>query len=467
LKYFIVDTNILLHDPSSLFSFPNGRIVLHFLVLKELDVFKKESTDRGYNARESIRVLDSLSKNGSLTNGVQLHNGGSLIIAMENDKSAHTQLTEEYADEAIIELAIKMKNNGMDIILISKDFNMRVRAGCFGIPVDDYRGENISKDSFYRGWREFLYTGDEINRAPEIILKTLQQHVSFVTNEFIYLKSSDNSCNRIFRYLGENNFKETFYDQRSLWGIETKNPQQEMVIDLLMDDSIQLVILCGPSGTGKTFLVLASMLQKILCSEIYQKMLISRPLIPLGPDIGYLPGDLHEKLHSWMQPIRDNLEFLIHKINQEEAFSENLLNQKNNFQKKRRRKKNNWQERPQNNQIVNKNLTVDDLVGSLGKISLEAITYMRGRSIPNQAIFIDEVQNLTPHEVKTLISRAGEGSKIILVGDPYQIDSPYLDFATNGLTVACNRFKGQSIFGTVYLHDSVRSILSCLANSLM
>jgi PhoH-like ATPase len=457
---FILDTNVLLHDPKALYSFPNGKIIIHFSVLNELESFKKESSNRGYNARETIRILDELRSIGSLTNEIILENGGSILIMMpvEIDKHLTTAI-----DDQIISLAVYLKNIGENAILVSKDFAVRIKADILNLKVEDYQNEGISKDNFYQGWKEFFYPSGDIKYKIESILKEIQETYEFNINEFALIKSSHkDEYYRIFRYIFPNHFIEVRKEDNMLWGITGRNPHQEMVINLLMDDNIQFLNICGPSGTGKTFLVLAAMLYKVLCTNTYKKLLVSRPLVPLGPDIGYLPGDLYEKLQSWMQPIKDNLEYLLYNINKSSEHGKISDFKENNF--KKNKKHHTFKEFEED---CKKKITIEDLLGNGGKVTLEAITYMRGRSIPFQAIFIDEVQNLTPHEVKTLISRAGEGSKIILVGDPYQIDSPYLDFVSNGLIVSCEKFKGQPIFGTVYLQISERSLLSSLANELM
>lgn len=460
---YVLDTNILLHDPKSMFRFSDGICVIPFPVLAELDSFKKESTERGYSAREAIRLFDELRLKGNLIEGVQLETGGLLKIHLIG-----TEITKDKipADDLIIQSAIDLKNKHEKVILISKDFTLRIKASVLGIQVEDYQVDiKISKDNFYQGWKEFFVSSSDLKFNLQDLFKEVQKEYAFTINEFLLLKSNTQEhVYRIFRYRGPDNFTEVCLESKLLWGLEPQNPHQAMVMDMLLDDSLQLVILFGPSGTGKTFLVLATMIYKVLCARIFEKLLISRPLVPLGPDIGYLPGDLQEKLQIWMQPIKDNMELLLHMINQNGGGCPQVTyfqNSGNNNSGGDSKKKKPYREGG------NSKITMDDLLGKGGRVNLEAITYMRGRSIPFQAIFIDEVQNLTPHEVKTLISRAGQGSKIILAGDPYQIDSPYLDFASNGLVVASECFKGQAIFGTVYLQTSERSLLSALANSLI
>jgi PhoH-like ATPase len=471
---FILDTNVLLHDPKALFNFSNCIIYLHAITITELESFKKETSERGYNARENIRIIDSWRQQGSLIDGIEI-NGNSILklyFSRENEKLPGMQ-----NDDLIIKLAenlIKDKKNEK-VILISKDFAMRIKASLLGITVNDYQSETVSKDNFYQGWKEFIYPSGDIKNSIEIILKEIQDKYIFTKNEFALIVSQHkDQYYRLFRFIEKDYFIEV-NETEFLWGVEAKNPHQKMIINLLLDDSIQFITLFGPSGTGKTFLVLATMLYKVLCEKKYQKLIVSRPIVPLGNDIGYLPGDLYEKLQSWMQPIRDNLEFLLHNINNY-ANGNICMNETSPIIKKKyyhkkgnrdRGSSNNYDKYPEKSSSSSKIIRMDDLVGNENKVSLEAITYMRGRSIPFQIIFIDEVQNLTPHEVKTLISRAGEGTKVILVGDPYQIDSPYLDFVSNGLVVASEKFKGQAIFGSIYLHISERSQLSALANELM
>lgn len=465
-KIFILDTNILLHDPTAIFQFHDCKIILHIVTIDELESLKKETSERGYNARENIRILDNLRLKNSLTDGVAIDHNVIVQVYFENENEKYRY---KQNDDAIIALAKKLHESGDNITLISKDFAMRVKASLYSIPVDDYKNESISKDNFYQGWKQFIAPGGDIRHNVKDILTDIKKNQNFAQNEFLILKSQHkDDYYRLFRYI-ENDFIE-INNQSTIWGIQAKNPHQQMIINLLLDDSIELITIFGPSGTGKTFLVLATMLYKVLCEKIYKKLIVSRPIVPLGNDLGYLPGDLYEKLQSWMQPIKDNLEFLLHKINEENdgivcpQQNESLLQKKKYYHQKGNKNRHEYGNEKEKNK---KMITMDDLIGNNNKISLEAITYMRGRSIPFQVIFIDEVQNLTPHEVKTLISRAGEGTKVILVGDPYQIDSPYLDFVSNGLVVATEKFKGQKIFGSVYLHISERSQLSALVNDLM
>lgn len=453
----ILDTNVLVYDPHALFAFENTEVILPVIVLEELDSFKREGTDRGRNTREAVRLLDSLREAGSLKEGVQLDNGSILrVICLSAERSAFP-LQLNVQDNQILFEALTLKELGYDVIFISKDINARVKADALGILSEDYVKERVNVEEFYKGWITIPVAAIDLKNEQPKILADLAKDKLLTVNEFVVLESQHNSYNyRIFRYLGADKFH-AVTTPALRWPLKARNAQQLMAIDLLMDDNIKLVTFFGPAGTGKTFLALLAGLHKVLIEDIYEKMLIARPVVPLGRDIGYLPGDLQEKLYSWMLPVYDNMDFITHAA----TMGKHLNEIEDEYQHKKRKG-------PGKKAFKKKGAipSLDELIKK-NKISLEAITYMRGRSIPYQYIIIDEVQNLTPHEVKTLITRVGEGSKIILAGDPYQIDSPYLDFASNGLVIASQRFKGESLFGSVYLETSERSQLSKLASELL
>ena len=506
-KLYILDTNVLIHDPNSPFSFAGVTVGIPAIVLEELDQFKSEMTDRGRNAREVVRRLDSLRIKGCLKNGVKLDNDSTIkILFLDSDyTTSMAPLSRDNGDNQILLTALSMKDKGHNVVFISKDINARVKADVVNLKAEDYSCGSVAEYDVYKGWRTYKVSSGQLKKDFPEELKEIEQE-KLLINEFVLLESNHNNYNyRLFRYLGSNKFKPVFMPKLK-WPLEAKNAQQLMALDLLMDENVPFISLVGPAGTGKSFLALLAGLDQVLTREIYEKILVSRPVIPLGADIGYLPGDIQEKLHSWMQPVYDNMDLIVHSA----AIKRHLANkkEKNNLEytpynlnedniehyndyvspeiddeKITKRKQfldshsNSHNSNGNGNGKKNRNgkhhgsrqsrlRSLDDLINS-GKFSLEAITYMRGRSIPYQYIFIDEAQNLTLHEVKTLVSRVGEGSKIILAGDPYQIDSPYLDFSSNGLTVASNKFKGQSIFGTVFLEVSERSELSRLATELL
>ncbi len=446
-KIYIIDTNVLIHDPDALLEFHNTRIGLPIPVIQELDHFKRESSAKGSNARQAIRMLDKLREHGSLAEGVKNEVGTIVQILLYPGDTKDIEmpgLPLVEMDNKILLTALAWKQQGLEVQVVSKDLNMRVKADAVGLVSHDYQKGEISKEHFYQGWIEYAVSAKDLSlKMPQKTLDQVAREHELMRNQFVRLISNNNPENyKVFRYLGQGVFRPAKIP-KLLWPIEPHNPEQLMALDLLFDDSIQFVCLFGPAGTGKTFLTLLAGLHKMLIEKAYEKILIARPVVPLGRDIGYLPGDIQEKMYSWMQPVRDNMEFIMHKAYQ-------------GMKSKDKKKGNGVVSLP----------SLEDLIHS-DKVNMEAITYMRGRSIPYQFIFIDEVQNLTPHEVKTLITRVGEGSKIILTGDPFQIDSPYLDFTSNGLVVASEKFKGQSLFGSVYLDVSERSRLSQLAAELL
>lgn len=461
-KLFILDTNVLVHDPTALFNFKDSTVGIPSIVLEELDKFKTEMSERGRNAREAARLLDGFRERGSLRDGVTLDNGSTLkVLFLPAEKLPKIPFVLDVNDNKILLTAYFMKQEGFDVLFVTKDINARVKADALGIEAQDYFKETISADEFYKGWITVDVPAVELKRDFPSILDKLVDEKALAINEFVLVSSQHNPYNyRVFRYLGGRHFR-IVHEPLLKWPLKARNPQQLMALDLLLDNSIQFVTLFGPAGTGKTFLALLAGLHKVLVEDEYEKILVSRPVVPLGRDIGYLPGTVEEKLHSWMLPIYDNMEFIMHSSQVGHHFEEL------EGDRYERRKSKKGGDRRDKHQKHNGTLRpMEDLVKH-GKLSLEAITYMRGRSIPYQYILIDEVQNLTPHEVKTLVSRVGEGSKIILAGDPYQIDSPYLDFISNGLVVTSERFRGQRVFGTVYLQTSERSELSKLVTELL
>jgi PhoH-like ATPase len=458
---YVLDTNVLIHDPESIFSFENSIIGIPIMVLAELDRFKGDSTQRGFHAREVIRMLDTLRGRGNLKEGVILDNGSLLqvlFIPQMDTTCPPFDLPDDITDNQILYTAFCMQKRGYTVRFVSKDLNARVKSDVIGIPALDYLKDGISKEQVYKGWIKLQVPAVQLKKEFPEELDDLVHDYKLTVNEFVILESRHNPYNYvIFRYLGNRKFKQV-HTPALKWPLEPRNPQQLMALDVLLDNNIQLVTLIGPAGTGKTFLALLAALHKVLIEHEYEKILVSRPVIPLGSDIGYLPGDIQEKLHSWMQPIYDNMDYIAHLINTAThmaIYKDEQLAHRASIRGRHKRG-------PKERGIP----SLDELIKE-GKISLEAITYMRGRSIPYQIILIDEVQNLTPHEVKTLITRVGEGSKIILAGDPYQIDSPYLGFKTNGLVVAAERFRDQDIFANVVLEYSERSQLSKLAGELL
>ncbi|MFH1643773.1 MAG: PhoH family protein [bacterium] len=456
-RIFVLDTNVLLHDVNSLFAFRGVVVGIPFVVLEELDKFKGDAGEKGKIARHVIRNLDNLRSQGSLEEGVELnHKTGSLlkIFSTPHDLKAE-DLPHEKVDNIILQTVRDLVEQGYEVTFVTKDINARVKADALGLDAEDYAKEKVPTDEeFHKGWIEISMPANDLRKiSASKISGIIPQDQTLFINNFVILESENNPENyRLFRFLGGTNFKEV-ENFTLMQYFEAKNVQQLMALDLLMDPDVQIVTLLGQAGTGKTFLTLLAGLQQILYGKEYQKFLITRPVIALGADIGYLPGGVQEKLYYWMQPIYDNLDLIFSKKHLHDEQGETEQNYEN-------KKKKHKHESPK------KKFSIDQLIRR-DLLSLEAITYMRGRSIPDQFVFIDEVQNLSPHEVKTIVSRAGEGTKVILAGDPYQIDSPYLDFCSNGLTLSTDKLKGQAIFGTVFLQTSERSPLAKLAAEVL
>ena len=460
-RVFVLDTNVLLHDSRSIFHFKGVVVVIPFVVLEELDAFKKDQGEIGRNARQIIRSIDALREIGCLSDGVEIKNGTKTILKItETPKlEENEELIGDLADNLIIKTALLLQKEGLEVTFVTKDINARVKADALGLDAEDYEVESVSTEDFYKGFIRLPILANELRQTSinsiESILKENSLLIqNLVPNQFIILESENNPENyKLFRFLGGKNFKEVL-NTKIVGHFGAKNIQQLMALDLLRDDTVKVVSLVGGAGTGKTFLTLLMGLNKVINEHLYRKFLITRPVIALGADIGYLPGEMQEKLRYWMQPVYDNLEYIYSQIDIDDEEQYGLITKKKDKEILKKHKKH----------VIDSPV---EMLQQRGILSLEAITYMRGRSIPYQFVFIDEVQNLNPHEVKTIISRAGEGTKIVIAGDPFQIDSPYLDFSSNGLIVTTSKLKGYSLFGTVFLEKSERSEVANLAAKIL
>jgi PhoH-like ATPase len=431
-KTYVLDTNVLLHDAQSLTAFPDGEVVITLDVLEELDEFKTARNDLGRTAREVVRRLDVLRQVGDLSSGIGLPTGGRLTVRMDGYLQAlPITMDPTIPDNRILACALALKaEGGRDVVFVSKDLNARVKSDALRLTTVDYEPTKVHFDELYTGFREVEVESGVIDHFyKERKIPALE---GMYPNEFALLKSAANPKHTgLARHdAAAHALVPLRFGESNPWKVRPLNVQQHFAIELLMDSSVQLVSLLGKAGTGKTLLALAAGLDQVAERQIYHRILVSRPIFPLGRDIGYLPGTKDEKLESWMEPIFDNLKFLVDPSLE----------------------------------------SVDDKVGYLfekGWIEVEAVTYIRGRSLPKLFIIIDEGQNLTPHEIKTIVSRAGRDSKVVLTGDPYQIDNPYLDASSNGLSTLVDRFKEQPIFGHVTLERSERSELASLAAELL
>lgn len=429
-KFFVVDTNVLLHDPEALLKFPRHHIVIPITVLEELDKMKRLSNDLGKNSRAVFRFLDSLTTlgKGNLHNGVVLDNDSDIRIQLEFSHESGFNGSHAVNDNRIIMAAYYLKQKGEHVVFVSKDFAARLKAEAVGIEAQDYKNLKYSYEALYRGIRHIEVPKPQIDLFYKDGTLPLKDE-GFKPNEYLILTSPEHSSG-VGKWNARNEGLEPLLKYNNLWGIKPRNVEQRCAVDLLLRDDIKLVTLVGQAGTGKTLLALACGLRKVFDEGVYSRILVSRPIVPLGRDIGYLPGTKEEKLFNWMQPIFDNLEFLCDSSGRES--SETLK----------------W-------------------VLESKKIEMEAVTYIRGRSLPKMFMIVDEAQNLTPHEVKTIISRAGEGTKVILTGDPTQIDNPYLDKDSNALSWVIGKFADQKCFGNLFLEKTERSELAALAAAIL
>jgi len=441
-KNFVLDTNVLLHDPGALTSFEDNNVIIPIYVIEEVDSFKKDLSELGRSARQVSRKLDELRGGGRLVDGVPIDgsNGGTLRVAFTTrELPAEFALSQHKADNRILATALEVQQGDPNtrLVFISKDINLRIRAAALGLEVQDYAVDRADIAELYSGVFEIEVGADELNELyaeGEIPLPERDDSKPVLSpNSFGIVTVGGKQGSALVRlYPDKGRMRLLKGEGQNAWGIRSRNKEQRFAFELLLDPAVGLVTLVGRAGTGKTLLALAAGLQQVAERQDYQKMLVSRPVFPLGKDIGFLPGGVEDKLRPWMQPVHDNLELLLGistKDKKKGRSSEELFDM--------------------------------DLV------HIEPLTYIRGRSIPNQFILVDEAQNLTPHEVKTIITRVGEKTKIVLTGDPYQIDNPYIDATNNGLVHVVNRFRGETIAGHVTLARGERSDLAERAANLL
>lgn len=443
-KIFVLDTNVLLHDPQSLFAFHDNEVIIPAIVLEELDSKKRLADELGRNARSVSRLLDQMREEGHLHEGIILPGGGLLKVELNHRSFLRVQemFGEMSNDNRILAVALnyqmeqetKPEEERRSVVLVSKDVLVRIKADVLGLQAQDYLSDrNVVDSDLYTGYLTlFVHPSiiDEFYSYRFLSVNHLQLRAKLNPNEFVILRDEmGTSKSALLKVSADGVRLEPLYlSNDPIWGITARNAQQRMALELLLNDDIPLVTLSGKAGTGKTLLALAAGLMKVEDEHKYKKLLIARPVVPMGKDIGYLPGEKEEKLRPWMQPIYDNLEYLFD---------------------------------------TKKAGDIDKILMGMGSIQVEALTYIRGRSIPGQFIIIDEAQNLTKHEVKTIVSRVGEGSKIVLMGDPGQIDHPYLDSLSNGLTHIVEKFKYEGISGHMTLEKGERSKLAQHAADLL
>lgn len=464
-KIYVLDTNVLLSDPNSMYSFDEHDVIIPMAVLEELDRHKSRPDEVGRNGRQVSRQLDDMrAKGGSLVKGVTLPSGGTLkIVSIATDtlQDLPGELHDPKVDNLIIGLMNHLSKRAVSEaatpILVSKDINVRIKCDSLGIKCEDYFKMRVTDNpqKFYRGV-EVIELQEELidyfyhNSKLELPAATLAEHQLY-PNQIVVIKSTKDGQtikSALAKCLEPNKPLIPVVNITSAFGLTPRNKEQSFSLDLLFDDNIKLLTLVGPSGTGKTLLALAAGLEQLRGlghekTARYDKLIVTRPVQPVGKDIGFLPGTLEEKMEPWIAPVRDNLNF--------------LMDSRRNRPKRKR---------------GSERYDTDDnmylkLMQEKGLIEIEAITFIRGRSIPNAFIVIDEAQNLSMHELKTIITRVGDGTKIVLTGDIEQIDNVHVDVFTNGLTYAVERFKEHQIAGHVTLQKGERSALATLASKIL
>ncbi|HAN30787.1 MAG TPA: phosphate starvation-inducible protein PhoH [Myxococcales bacterium] len=433
-KNFVLDTNVLLHDAGCLNAFEDNVVNIPIYVIEEMDTFKRNQTELGRNARSVARELDRYRRKGSLEEGVELDGGGLLRVQLQGRPLPPGFSVSHTMDNSILSVALHLSHTEPDVplIFVTKDTNLRIRADALGIESEDYDREGMDVSEVYTGTQEAVIDGDVIDRlydGAHIGLDSLDL-TEVHANQYLTLVGGSGRRQNVLARVSEGKVVALQRMRRPVWGVKPRNREQHFALDMLLRPEIKLCTLIGKAGTGKTLMALAAGLEGVVTDNTYRRLLVSRPIFPMGRDLGYLPGDVNDKLGPWMQPIKDNFEFLTTVNNGSDV------------------------------------RTYDGLLND-GLVELEALTYIRGRSLPQQFIIVDEAQNLTPHEIKTVLTRVGQDTKIIFTGDPYQIDQPYLDSVNNGLTFVVEKFKKSELAAHVTLSKGERSPLAELAANLL
>lgn len=431
---YVLDTNVLLYDPESLNAFPLQEVIVPIDVIEEIDKFKEVLSETGNSARTVAQMLDRYRHSGNLFEGITLPNKGRLRVGYSGKPSENEKSGIDWSKRSnrVLRVALRLKEAGNNVTLVTLDTNLRVKGNTLGISVTNYHEEQKTSVSAYTGLQYMDLPEKELTAAR--LRDTFTLKGEFAAHEGVLLANEKHEKDV---EMGVYDAKQEHFirvnHSQGVWDIKPRNAEQHLALELLLNPLVPIVTLVGKAGTGKTLLALAAGLQLMLVENQYSRLLVSRPIFPMGRDLGYLPGDLQEKLAPWMQPIFDNLEFLL---------GSSTNNASPNSQS--------------HQELVEQGLLV-----------IEPLTYIRGRSIPHQYMIVDEAQNLTPHEIKTIITRVGEGTKIILTGDPDQIDNPYVNKVSNGLSYIVEKFKNQTIAGHITLKRGERSPLAELAANIL
>lgn len=434
-KIVVIDTNVILFDALAICKIRDAEIHIPISVIEEIDKFKRDLGENGRNARHFSRFIDVLRSKGALSKGVELEESRSLLI-IDGDRKMDgigRDLEETKADNRILMTAmvLQKENPKVKVELVSKDINLRIKADVYGIMANDYEPDEVAIDELYSGKKDLELDPELINQFYSEKRLPLPPDIKLLGNQYVLMKDASNpNHSAVGRYDDQlKSIVPLLSAPEGVWGVHPRNVEQSFALDCLLNDKILFVSLVGKAGTGKTLMALAAGLYKTLDEGRFQRLLVSRPIFPMGRDIGFLPGDVEQKLNPWMQPIFDNVEYLMGADKKAAGRAKELMSQ--------------------------------------GMLNIEPLTYIRGRSIPNQYLIVDEAQNLTPHEIKTIVTRAGQGTKVVLTGDNYQIDNPYIDSANSGLTYSVERFKGYPIAAHVTLSKGERSELAELAANIL
>ena len=430
-KTYVLDTSVYLTNAECIYAFENNDIHIPLKVFEEIDKHKKRQDAVGFQARKIIRIWDDLRASGSLDKGVRIRKGLGIVKSISaagvTPEDLPPDLDTKIPDHLIIATALKaQRENTRKVILVSRDINMRVIADAVGLTSEDFQNNQIvtHSENIFEGYTTILVDDQIIDRFYEKQSVYLENKGLFPNQYVMMVSSSNEKKTALGRYVSEAMPLRQLLKSHKIWGIKPRNKEQQFLMDALMDPAVQIVTVIGKAGSGKTICAIAAGLEQTIdeTTQEYTRVIVSRPVQPLGKDIGFLPGSLEEKMTPWLMPIQDNLQFL----------------------------------------MGNDKLTLD-IYMQKGTIEIEALTYIRGRSISNAFIIIDEAQNLTTHELKTIITRVGEGTKIVLTGDVEQIDNVYIDATSNGLTHAVEKFKKFELASHVTLHKGERSKVATFA----
>jgi len=431
-KIYVLDTSVYLTNADCIYAFKNSDILVPLKVFEEVDKHKKRQDTVGAQARKIIRIWDDLRQKGSIYKGVRIGKGLGIIRSVSagdiSQKDLPRDLDIKIPDHLIIATAFKLQNEAdKKVILVSRDINMRVIADAIGLPSEDFQNNQVvdNSDNIYSGYSAVLVDDQIIDRFYEKKEVFLEQP-DLVLNQYIMLVSNTNEKKTALgKFINASNpLQQLCFPKKGIWGIKPRNKEQFFLMDALLDPQVEIITAIGKAGSGKTVIALAAALEQTLdkTKAEYSRIIVSRPVQPLGKEIGFLPGEINEKMSPWLMPIQDNLQFL----------------------------------------MGNDKVTLDMYLES-GTIEIEALTYIRGRSIANAFIIIDECQNLSIHEIKTIITRIGEGTKIVLIGDIEQIDNIYVNSVTNGLTHVVEKFKNFELAAHITLNKGERSRVASYA----